>query len=238
MSEDLSALPALVVFDIAGTTVEDGEGVVARCLCEALAAAGFEVPLAEANAVMGIPKDIALRSLLSSRIPSEEEREKAVKAVHADFLERMNRYYRVSSEVCAVPGAEQTFRTLRAAGVLVALDTGFGRATTDLVLQRLGWAENGQPLDAVITSEEAPRGRPHPDMIFLLMERLGITNPTRVAKVGDTPSDLQQGTAAGCRWVIGVTAGSHTREELLPHPHTHLVTSVADIPALFCLPAA
>jgi phosphonatase-like hydrolase len=230
-----STLPALVVFDIAGTTVEDGAYVVSRCLCDALSAAGFDVPLTEANAVMGIPKDIAIGMLLSSRAPSDADREEAILSIHADFLKRMNRYYVESTDVRAIPGTEETFRALRAAGILVTLDTGFGRVTTDIILRRLNWCEDGQPLDGVITSDEAPQGRPHPDMIQSLMNRFGITAPARVAKVGDTPSDLQQGTSAGCGWVIGVTAGTHTREQLQPYPHTHLIHSVADVPAVFGL---
>ena len=53
-----------------------------------------------------------------------------------------------------------------------------------------------------------------------------------VAKVGDTPSDLQEGTAAGCGLVIGVANGTHTREQLAAHPHTHLIASLQELPAL------
>ena len=42
------------------------------------------------------------------------------------------------------------------------------------------------------------RGRPHPDMIHHLMRVLKVEDATRVAKIGDTPSDLHEGTAAGC----------------------------------------
>ena len=63
-------------------------------------------------------------------------------------------------------------------------------------------------------------------MIHFLMNKFGITDPAHVAKVGDTPADLQEGTNAGCGWVIGITSGSHTREELMPYPHTHLVDDI------------
>ena len=45
-------------------------------------------------------------------------------------------------------------------------------------------------IDAVVTSDEVPHGRPHPDMIRQLMQRLGVQDPLRVAKVGDTRADL------------------------------------------------
>ncbi len=45
----------LVVFDMAGTTVNDDDSVN-RCLRSSLAAAGLSVTAAQVNAVMGLPK--------------------------------------------------------------------------------------------------------------------------------------------------------------------------------------
>ena len=87
-------------------------------------------------------------------------------------------------------------------------------------------------IDAVVTSDEVPRGRPHPDMIHHLMARLNVRDASRVAKVGDTRADLEEGTNAGCGLVIGITTGSYSRQQLLTSPHTHIVDSVADVPAL------
>jgi phosphonatase-like hydrolase len=97
----------------------------------------------------------------------------------------------------------------------------------------------GETIDATVTSDEVAQGRPFPDMIFRAMELTGVTDVKRVAKVGDTPSDLGEGMAAGCGWVVGVTGGSHTREELLAHPHTHLIPSIAQLPVcLDTIPSA
>ncbi len=56
------------------------------------------------------------------------------------------------------------FQTLHRAGILVALNTGFDRSITQVILDRLGWS-NSRSIDATICSDEVPRGRPHPDMI-------------------------------------------------------------------------
>ncbi len=74
-----------------------------------------------------------------------------------------------------------------------------------------------------------PRGRPYPDMIRHLMDRLGIQDARNVAKVGDTWADLEEGHNAGCGVVIGVTSGSFTRRQLQERPHTHIVESVAEV---------
>lgn len=222
-----SKLPALVVFDMAGTTLRDDGGIVNRMLRSVLADAGTTATAAEVNAVMGLPKPDAIARLLE--IPRDDPQ---VAALHRNFVGRMVRFYRENPAVEEVEGTSLVFLKLRAAGVQVALDTGFSRKIADAVIERLGWRSL---LDASIASDEVPRGRPHPDMIDSLRETLGVTEPGHVAKVGDTPSDLLQGTAAGCGWVIGVTEGSHTGAELAAHPHTRLIPSVSSLPTLFGL---
>ncbi|MFT3882174.1 MAG: HAD hydrolase-like protein [Gemmatales bacterium] len=223
--------PGLVVFDLAGTTVIDPDGV-GTCLREALQNVGVHSTVAETNAVMGIPKPEAIRTLLTQH--QRTDLLGSIDAIHADFTQRMIHFYQTDPRVSEIPGALRTFAVLHQAGIKVALNTGFFRDITETLLKRLNWLNTGY-IDATMCSDEVPRGRPYPDMIQALMKQLGISDSRHVAKVGDTPSDLGEGTSAGCGWVIGVTEGSHSREQLLPHPHTHLVKTVADLPALFDL---
>jgi phosphonatase-like hydrolase len=222
----------LVVFDIAGTTVDDGDAVN-RCFRAALARAGLAVSHGAANDVMGLPKPLAIRSLIE-RSAGHEALLAQVDAIHSDFVERMLRFYAEDPAVIEVPGAGRTFATLRRAGIKVALNTGFSRAIVATILPRLGWHQ-GDTIDATIASDEVARGRPHPDMIQRLMADLGVRDSRGVTKVGDTPVDLEEGTNAGCGRVIGVTRGTHTRAQLQAYPHTDLIDTVADLPRLFGL---
>lgn len=219
----------LVVFDMAGTTVRDDDAVN-RCLQTALDAAGIHVSRDQVNTVMGIPKPEAIAQLWALHRGSEAPPDE-IRRLHESFLERMINYYRTDPNVGEMPGATAVFRKLRAAGIAVALDTGFSRAIVDVILKRLGWDFAGL-LDATVASDEVPRGRPHPDLLLEAMKRTGVRNARCVAKVGDTPSDLQEGIAAGCRLVIGVTNGTHTYAQLAPHGHTHLIDSLLELPAL------
>ena len=223
----------LAVFDMAGTTVRDGDAV-SGAFRGALESAGVHPKPEAVIAVMGLAKPEAIRILLvNAGEPADEER---VRAVHTEFVGRMREYYRSSTEVGAMPEAEQVFARLRAAGVKVALNTGFSRPIVDVLLARLGWSVP-ETLDAVIASDEVERGRPHPDMIRELMRRLEIADPAEVAKIGDTEADLREGSNTGCGWVIGVGTGNYTLEELAAFPHTHLAPSVAQVPELL-LPIA
>lgn len=222
----------LVVFDLAGTTVYDGDAVNS-CFRAAVAARGVHADPERVKLVMGLPKPEAIRILLnefgvSRGVPPTTQ---TIDAIHEDFTQRMRDYYAKDPTVREIHGAAAAFATLRRAGVKIAVNTGFFRPIVDVLLTRLAWHAPAV-IDAAITSDEAPRGRPHPDMIFALMKRLGITDAQHVAKVGDTQADLEEGTNAGCGLVIGVTTGAYTREQLAACPHTHLVESVADVPAL------
>ncbi|MFO0952383.1 MAG: HAD hydrolase-like protein [Isosphaeraceae bacterium] len=221
--------PRLVVFDMAGTTVAD-EGVVNRCFRAACSEAGLELEPEVVDSVMGLPKPEAV-VLLVGRSPLAEKLAGQVDAIHARFVEIMIDHYRTDPAVRAIDGVGPMLDRLKKAGVLIAMDTGFSRPIADVILDRLGW-KTGGPVDATITSDEVERGRPAPDMTLALMSRLGVTDPKTVAKVGDAPADLGEGTSAGCGWVVGVTWGSHRRDQLAAHPHTHLVDTMDELSAL------
>jgi len=220
----------LVVFDISGTTVRDDDAVT-TCLREALAEF-ISLERVDVNKVMGWSKPVAIRELLALKLADKRDlSEELVTTIYEDFLARMLHFYRTAPCVEPMPYTMETVGRLKQAGLSVALDTGFSRPIVDAILARLGWQENGL-FDATVASDEVPRGRPHADLLVRAMALTGTTDAKKVAKVGDTPSDLQEGMAAGCGLVIGVTNGYHSREELAAHPHTHLVGDLRELPAI------
>jgi phosphonatase-like hydrolase len=218
----------LVVFDMAGTTVQDDDAVN-RCLRDALREQGVDVDRGAVDAVMGWTKPVAIRSLLRAR--RSDASPALVDLVHDRFRACMVDHYATAAEVREVRGTSEAFRALRRDGVKIALDTGFDRVIADVVLRRMGWLNAGL-VDAVVTADEVARGRPFPDMVHEAMRRCGVRGSWSVAKVGDTPSDLLEGTAAGCSIIVGVTEGTHGADQLVAHPHTHLIGTVAELPAI------
>ncbi len=224
--------PSLVVFDLAGTTI-DGSDRVPMFLQKALAASGVDIPFEDANVRMGIPKPDAIEQLLEMYEPDKFSiTEERIEKIHRHFVEGMINYYQTSPEVREKEGVSEIFAELHKQGIQIAIDTGFDRSITDAILKRMGWKEN-HLIDTSVTSDEVLHGRPHPDMIYRAMVLTGITDVKQVAKVGDTASDMQQGKAAGCRWVIGVTTGAYTHEALLKEPHTHLIEQVSELQEIF-----
>jgi phosphonatase-like hydrolase len=215
----------LVVFDMAGTTVEDNSNVH-DALIKGFAANSFTIDRSDANSVMGIPKPVAIRSLLTGKFGLTEGVGSLTSKIHETFLAEMIHFYKTDPGVKGKPNAEETFAQLRGKGIKVCLDTGFSRDIADTIIERLGWKDK---IDFSITSDEVNNGRPFPDMILKAMDITTITDAAEVAKVGDTASDMQEGTSAGCKYVIGITTGAFTHDDLAKEKHTHLITDLLEV---------
>lgn len=218
----------LIVFDLAGTTVKDNKDVH-RILRKALAQHGVEISIADANAVMGIPKPVAIRELLEKRyIGTRPITADWITEIHNLFVKEMIYFYKTDPSVGEKAGVYYTFKKLKQNKLKIVVDTGFDRQITDPLLERLGWKKENL-IDASVTSDEVARGRPFPDLIFRAMELTHIKDAKNVAKVGDTASDMQEGNSAGCGWVIGITTGAFSKEALQQEKHTHLIENVQEV---------
>ncbi len=225
--------PRLVVFDIAGTTLNDTANSVNDSFRGALKIHGISATQVEINAVMGYKKKTAIQTILTS-LPNQESSPELVEQIHDSFLELINEYYRSSPDIAEIEGASQLFGELKGAGIKVALDTGFSRSTTDIILERTGWLQNGL-IDASKASDEVKDGRPHPFMIQALMADLNISKSSSVVKVGDTPSDLMEGENAQCGLTVGVLYGTHTRSQLKDFHHDYLIEDITELKTLIGL---
>ncbi len=106
------------------------------------------------------------------------------------------------------------------------MTTGFAPSTRDALIESLGWQAH---IDLALSPADCGRGRPAPDMIFGAMKQLGVPDANAVAVVGDTTSDLEAGTNAGARAVIGVLTGAHDRATLATAPHTDLIDDLTGL---------
>jgi phosphonatase-like hydrolase len=211
----------LVIFDLAGTTVED-HGEVPDAFADALASHEISVSPSQIRNVRGASK----RQAILHFIPPGPQRMECAESVYATFRERLARRYQ-SDGVRPVAGADTTFMSLRERGVRMALNTGFDRETTAMLLDALGWGDG--LFDAVVCGDDVAQGRPAPYLIFRAMESAGACDVHKVAIVGDTTLDLLAGHNAGVKWNVGVLSGAHDRAQLEDAPHTHLLSSVAEL---------
>lgn len=219
-------LPELLVTDFAGTTMRE-DGAVLAAYRQALTA--HDIPFTEDDLASrrGASKRAVFHEL-AARAGAPERAESALAAFEAALRAEYER-----GPVVEVGGAAAALARLRAARVKLALSSGFERGLVDLLVARLGW---GDLFDLTLAGNDAPAGRPAPYLIYRAMQDLGVRDVARVAVVGDTPLDLRAGMHARAGWVIGVLSGAHGLATLGATPHTHLLESVAALPALFGLP--
>ncbi len=186
-----------IIFDLDGTLVDSSPAIV-ECMNYALAAKGL--PPADPYAVKrGI--GTALEEMFSSVThddPSElallyRERYKEV------FLEKTH----------LLDGVKESLQALKDRGYRFAVATAKPRYFTEPILEHLGV---GHLFDAVAGAEEVARLKPCPDILHLVLSRLG-SREGETLYVGDHPVDVAAGHAAGIE-VISVTTGFHSREEL------------------------
>ncbi|HVV05515.1 MAG TPA: HAD-IA family hydrolase [Puia sp.] len=219
----------LVVFDIAGTTVRDS-GNVADAFIAAFRAANVEIPVDEVKRVMGWRKMDAIRQLLDRFLPTASvDRDALIVEIHDRFIQHMLSFYQQDPDLRPLPHAEALFSSLHDKGIKVALNTGFTRTITDTILHRLHWDNGAGYIDSVICSDEVPQGRPSPDMINRLMQRLNISSAHNVLKVGDTEVDVEEGRNAGCRIVVSVTTGAYTRQQLQEYGPDHIIDNLEEL---------
>jgi phosphonatase-like hydrolase len=221
---------ALVVFDIAGTTVAD-KGNVKDAFLKAFQQAGYPIPAAEVDAVMGYRKKDAIKILLAAYYPEVQHNEQLIEEIHFIFNSAMIHFYETNLSLRPLPFAEETFRLLKEQQIKVALNTGFTRVITDVILNRLNWV-NSDLIDCVVTSDEVKEGRPEPYMIEAIMKALGINQSGQVMKVGDTEVDVAEGRKARCGKVVSITTGACTREQLQQFKPDYIIESLSEISLL------
>ncbi|NEC88771.1 phosphonatase-like hydrolase [Streptomyces sp. SID12501] len=218
----------LVVLDMAGTTVADG-GLVERAFETAARELGVEPgteehagKLAYVRATMGESKISVFRHLFGD----EDRAQRANAAFEEAYGELVD-----GGLIAPLPGARETIEELLADGRSIALTTGFARVTQDAILDALGWRDL-VPL-TLCPADAGGRGRPYPDMVLEAFLRTKAADGVhQVAVVGDTSYDVLSGVRAGAGLVAGVLTGAHGTDAFREAGATHVLDSVAGLPAL------
>lgn len=223
----------LAALDMAGTTVDEHELVYDVLGAIVAGAIGRPVPADLLARWKGTSKREAIAGLLAAMGDSPAD-EGTVDKVFDGFVDRLTAAYRETPPV-PIPGVPEALAALRAAGVKVALQTGYSAEIANAILDGLGWTVGEtlqETVDALVTSDQVASSRPAPYLIFRCMEATGVRRVDRVLVAGDTPHDLGAGTNAGAAYVVGVLTGSFDATALGTCRHTHLLPSAAELPGL------
>lgn len=233
---------SLAAFDMAGTTINDG-GAVYRALEDSVTETGATVTPENLQTWMGVEKREAITALieLGGGIADED----LVSATFARFRELLDEYY-TAEPPTPIDGVPEAIAKLQAAGIKVALTTGFSRDVAEGILRGLGWtvgaagdsgsatvagcAGGSVRVDALSCGDDVAAGRPAPFMIHRVMEATGVTDVAEVLVAGDTAVDVRAGLNSGAAISVGVLTGKLDRASLEAEGPTAVLDSVAAVP--------
>lgn len=202
----------LIVFDWDGTLM-DSVGRIVTCLQRAARDVDLPVPAVGASReIIGLGLDDAMARLFPT----------ADSSAQSALVEAYRRHW-LDDRVAAAPmfpGAVELVRSLREAGLLLAVATGKSRRGLDRALEESGLSAY---FHATRCADEA-HSKPHPQMLEDILTDLD-TPPEAALVVGDTEYDMQMARSAGVR-AVGIEHGVHSRERLLA---SGALTSCADL---------
>jgi phosphonoacetaldehyde hydrolase len=208
----------LVVFDMAGTTVNDkidGLPLVLKSYDEALKNYGVSVPMEVLNAQRGRDKWTVIKELGGNN----------AQAIYEDFITELRKNVGKTREV---EGTSSTFKFLQEHQVKVVASTGFPVEIAKPMINHLRWLED-KLIDSWICSEQVGASRPDPAMILHAMKKMGVSHKSSVVKIDDTVKGIEEGLNAGV-YTIGVLTGSQSIQLLSAAEPNTILRSVAQLP--------
>lgn len=222
----------LVFFDMIGTTVDDrtaGNPLVISAMIESFAESGYRLRPSDIAPHRGKEKQEMIRLLLAGM---KQDSDCAIGEKTGFLYELfMNRLREGAARLREIEGTGRTFRFLQDRGIRVAVGSGLPTEMVDRIVGCMGWRAGGL-VDCAVSAEQAGAGRPAPGMIRHVINSLGIQDPKRVLKVGDTVADIEEGKNAGT-WTAAVLSGTQPEKMLKGAGPDLVLQSVAEIPRLF-----
>lgn len=198
-----------VILDWAGTTVDFGSLAPVRTLQRVFAQAGVTLTDSEIRQAMGLPKKEHIREIMSGQgvrdkwtrahgnLPGEAD----IERLYDDFVPvQLSCLLEYSA---LIPGIVETMERFRSRDLRIGTTTGYTREMLDLLVEASRKA--GYIPDSNLAPGDVGAGRPHPFMIYENAVRLQVYPLAAIAKIGDTPADIEEGLNAGA-WSIGVAA--------------------------------
>jgi HAD superfamily hydrolase (TIGR01549 family) len=188
------------IFDVEGTLV-DAVMPTLHCWRETLEAFGHTVTLSELHRYSGMDGQDMLEKLMPDVSP---ERIKQI-------IERQGERYREKylPLVQPLPGAHQVFAELKRLGRRLGLAT---TCQNDELEHYLKITDIRGLIDGIACGDDVERGKPHPALIELALQRLNVL-PETTTMVGDTPYDAMAARAAGTA-AVGLLTGHFAAAEL------------------------
>ena len=218
---------SLVCCDVVGAAAVDGS-VLERAFAEAIATQGvvtgtaaYVRSMVQFDRTRGWPPAEVMRSLF----PEEEIRAQVANLTfERSFQAAVDRF-----GMLPLPGVNEAFAKLSAAGIKICLMSSLSRPALSLIMERLDWWHRA---DLVLCADDVDRGFPWPDLILTAVLRLGIGDVRDVVMVTASEGGALSAQRAGSRFVVGVLSDVDDASRLRRAGATHLLSDIGELPDL------
>lgn len=190
-----------VILDVDGTLI-DSNSAHARAWQEALHEYGYDMSFGEIRRLVGMGGDNLLPTLIE--VEQESEQGSRIEARRGEIFR--TRYLPV---LHAFPEAHELLVKMRESGLDLIVATS---AKQQEVEQLLDLVEAKALVRHILTSDDAERSKPAPDIVQAALNKAGYT-PDQVMMLGDTPYDIEAATRTGVP-TIALRCGGWTNPEL------------------------
>jgi 2-phosphoglycolate phosphatase len=202
-----------VIFDLDGTLIDSYQAIYLsfQYVYQRLGLAPLSYEQVKKEIGLGLSKTFA-------HLLGEDRKEEALRL----FLEKYLQIY--PEKTFLLPGAREVLETLHRWEIRLAIATNkIGRISRS-ILQHF---ELDHLFDAMVGDEDVGQNKPHPEMLFLALEKMGLAKEF-VVLVGDSLTDIVTAKNAGLR-VFAVPTGVKKREELEKGEPDILLSSLPDL---------
>jgi phosphonoacetaldehyde hydrolase len=199
-----------LILDWAGTTVDYGSLAPVRTMQKVFARANLKVDEEEIRRHMGLSKKQHISAILcnTQHVRDQWNRLHGCAPCEAD-VERLYQEFVPLQFSClleysaVIPGVVEAVERFHRRGLKIGTTTGYTREMLDLLVE--AGKKAAYIPDCNLAPSDVGAGRPHPYMIYENAVRLQVYPMAAIAKIGDTPADIEEGLNAGA-WSIGVAS--------------------------------
>ena len=224
----------MVILDIAGTVCDgpqdlshlypndDGKGVKAPVLSfeKIFQKRDMDIDWATIRKPLGLFKKEHLHELLKDagvaaefkQAHGRDWRQRDLDEMFAEFRPIVAEIAVTDELVRPIEGLKRAVDEMRAAGIVIACDTGYPVEAASAIYAKL--ADEHDVVFDVVADSETVTGRPSPFLVFDCMNKANVYPPEAVVKADDIEAGMFEGRNAGA-WTVGLYAtGEHDRERL------------------------
>jgi HAD superfamily hydrolase (TIGR01509 family) len=196
-----SSATDIVLCDVEGTLV-DCIPQTLQSWHEVFAGYGYQVPLTQLQRYSGMDT----KDMLAELLPA------SLRLRASEIADAQGEHYRKKylPGVRGFPGVRELFHKLKQNGCKIGLATSCQPDELAVYLERTTVRDL---IDATACGADAKKGKPHPDLLEVVLRKFSASGDKGALVIGDTPYDAQAAQRLGLP-ALGLLCGGHPADDL------------------------